>query len=93
MIALSLLKHNVKFKAFGVMGYITENSTLILPAPFESMENILKRGHIKLDLYRKSGVKRVNIVTVATNYNFKIDGLEFEAMPFYEWVIINGEVC
>ncbi len=89
MVALSLVKHRISFKSFGVRGYITDKNILITPAPFESEDSFWKKAHSKFSIYKKSGVKRVNIVTVAINYEFSIEDIIFEAMPFYEWVVIN----
>jgi hypothetical protein len=89
MVALSLVKHHINFKSFGVRGYITDKNELITPAPFESEDSFWKKAHNGFPIYKKCGVKRVNIITVATNYEFSIENITFEAMPFYEWVVIN----
>jgi len=39
MIALSLIKHGVEFKSFDIVGYITSNRNLIIPAPFDSEDS------------------------------------------------------
>ena len=91
MIALSLHKHNIKFKAFGVTGYLTERRELIISAPFESEESFWKKAHARFPNYKKSGVKHIYIVTVTNSYEFKIENIKFEALPFYEWIIINDE--
>ncbi|NOZ91093.1 MAG: hypothetical protein GXO60_07415 [Epsilonproteobacteria bacterium] len=91
MIALSLLKHKIEIKSFGVSGYLTDKQVLILPAPFESEESFWKKAHSKFAIYKKNGIKKVYIVTIATQYNFWIESIEFEALPFYEWVVINDE--
>ncbi len=89
MVALSLIKHNIDFKAFGKVGYITESRNLIIPAPFNSEDNLWKKSHTKFSIYKKYRVKIVTIITVATQYSFKIENIEFNALPFYEWVVIN----
>jgi len=91
MIALSLLKHDIEFKTFGMSGYITEKNILILPAPFESEESFWKKAHNRFLTYKKNNIKKVYIITVATQYEFDIDNILFEALPFYEWVVINEE--
>ncbi|HHD80059.1 MAG TPA: hypothetical protein ENK99_00375 [Campylobacterales bacterium] len=91
MVALSLIKHNIKFKAFGIKGYITQRDFLIIPAPFESEESFWKKAHSKFAIYKQNGVKKVYIITVATQYEFEISNILFEALPFYEWVVINDE--
>jgi hypothetical protein len=92
MVALSLHKHNIQFKALGSSGYVTEEKHLISPAPFESEESFWKKSHNKFTLYKKSSITKVYIITVTSHYNFRIENIEFEALPFYEWVVINDEV-
>jgi len=91
MVALSLAKHNIKFNAFGMRGYLTQRDFLIIPAPFESEESFWKKSYSRFAIYKKNGIKRVYIITVATQYKFKIENIIFEALPFYEWVVINDE--
>ncbi|NEW61067.1 ATP-binding protein [Sulfurovum sp. bin170] len=92
MVALSLLKHNVEFRAFGISGYLTEKRDLIIPAPFESEESFWKKAHSKFITYRLVEAKKIYIITVTAQYRFKIENIEFEAIPFYEWVVINDEI-
>ena len=89
MIALALLKHHRSFKTLGIHGYLTSRGELIIPAPFESEESVWKKSHGKFSLYKKYGVKRVTVVTVANAYNYRIEQIAFEALPFYEWSILN----
>jgi len=91
MVALSLIKHRVEFKSFGISGYLTQSRQLIIPAPFESEESSWKKAHSKFITYKLSEVKKVYIVTVTAQYKFEIENIEFEALPFYEWVVINDE--
>ena len=91
MIALSLLKHNVPFNTFGLNSYITKGKNLILPAPFETEESFWKKAHNKFSIYKKQQLTKVSIVTVASNFEFSIENIIFEALPFYEWVVINDE--
>ncbi|CAA6809894.1 MAG: Unknown protein [uncultured Sulfurovum sp.] len=91
MVALSLLKHNVPFKTFGLNTYITNVNNLILPAPFETEESFWKKAHNKFIIYKKQKVKKVFVITVASNFEFRIENIVFEALPFYEWVVINDE--
>ena len=91
MVALSLIKHKIDIKSFGISGYLSNKKTLIVPAPFESEESFWKKAHSKFSLYKKNSIKKVYIVTVATQYIFTIESIEFEALPFYEWVVINDE--
>ena len=91
MIALALIKHKRAVKTLGIHGYLTKYGELIIPAPFESEESIWKKSHSKFALYKKYDVQRVTIVTVANSYSYEIENIGFEALPFYEWSIINEE--
>ncbi|MBU1669235.1 hypothetical protein KKC13_12520 [bacterium] len=91
MVALSLKKHYILFEAFGIKGYLTEQKDLIVPAPFESEESFWKKSHGRFANYKKAAVKKVYIITVTAQYAFRIENIHFEALPFYEWVVINNE--
>ncbi len=91
MIALTLIKHGIRFKTLGIHGYITEQSELIIPAPFESEESFWVKSQNKFSLYKKHGIKKITIVTVANSYAFGIEKLHFEALPFNEWSIGHAE--
>lgn len=92
MVALSLLKHNVPFNSFGLNSYITHEKNLILPTPFETEESFWKKAHNKFSIYKRQKVTKVSIVTVASSFEFTIENILFEALPFYEWVVINDEL-
>ena len=91
MIALTLIKHGIAFKTLGVHGYVTEESELIIPAPFESEENFWVKSQNKFSLYKKHGITKVTIVTIANSYIFDIEKIHFEALPFHEWSIAHDE--
>jgi len=91
MVALALLKHRIDFKTLGIHGYITEENELIIPAPFESEESLWVKSQNKFSLFKTYGVKKVTIVTVANQYEYTIENIHFEALPFYEWSILNDE--
>lgn len=91
MVALSLLKHNIAFKSFGLNAYIINIENLILPAPFETEESFWKKAHNRFSIYKKQKIKKVYVITVASNFEFNIEDIVFEALPFYEWVVINDE--
>jgi len=91
MLALALFKHRISFKTLGVHGYITKENELIIPAPFESEESLWVKSQNKFSLYKKYGVKKVTIVTVTNQYEYDIRDIHFEALPFYEWTVLNDE--
>ncbi|MEA3434496.1 MAG: hypothetical protein U9R13_07905, partial [Campylobacterota bacterium] len=89
MIALALIKHHIKVQTLGIHGYVTQNNELIIPAPFESEESLWVKSQNKFSLYKKYDIKKVTIVTVANTYEYDIEKLHFEALPFDEWSVIN----
>lgn len=91
MIALTMIKHQIPFKTLGIHGYVTEAHELIIPAPFDSEENFWVKSQNKFSLYKKHGIQKVSIVTVANSYSFSIEKLHFEALPFDEWSISHNE--
>jgi predicted AAA+ superfamily ATPase len=91
MIALALMKHHIEVQTLGIHGYITKNNELIIAAPFESEESLWVKSQGKFSIYKKYGIKKVTIVTVANTYEYSIEKLYFEAIPFNEWSVINTE--
>ncbi len=91
MIALALMKHHIKVQTLGIHGYVTTKDELIIPAPFESEESLWVKSQNKFSIYKKYGIKKVTIVTVANEYEYNIEKLYFEAIPFNEWSVINAE--
>ena len=91
MIALTLIKHHTIVKTLGIHGYLTQNSELIIPAPFESEESLWVKSQGKFSLYKKYGIKKVSIITVANSYEYHIEKLHFEALPFDEWSVLHDE--
>ncbi|SFV50907.1 Putative helix-turn-helix containsing protein [hydrothermal vent metagenome] len=91
MIALALMKHHINVQTLGIHGYVTDHNELIIPAPFESEESLWVKSQNKFSLYKKYGIEKVTIVTVANHYEYSIEKLHFEALPFDEWSVINDE--
>ena len=91
MIALALMKHHIDVNTLGIHGYITQDNELIIPAPFESEESLWVKSQNKFSIYKKYGIKKVTIVTVTNAYEYAIEKLHFEAIPFDEWSVINNE--
>jgi len=92
MIALALMKHHIEVETLGIHGYISKENELIIPAPFESEESVWVKSQNKFSLYKKYGIKKVTIVTVANSYEYDIEKLHFEALPFDEWSITMSEL-
>jgi len=91
MIALALMKHNIDVQTLGIHGYVRNENELIIPAPFESEESLWVKSQSKFSLYKKYGIEKVTIITVANSYEYAIEKLHFEALPFDEWSVINDE--
>jgi hypothetical protein len=91
MIALTLMKHNITVQTLGIHGYVTKENELIIPAPFESEESLWVKSQSKFSIYKKYNIKKVTIVTVANSYEYDIEKLHFEALPFDEWSILHDE--
>jgi hypothetical protein len=91
MIALALMKQHIDVETLGIHGYVTKKDELIIPAPFESEESLWAKSQKKFSIYKKYKIKKVTIVTVTNTYQYNIENLHFEALPFNEWVIINDE--
>jgi len=92
MIALALIKHQIDVETLGIHGYVTKEHELIIPAPFESEESVWVKSQSKFSLYKKYGIKKVTIITVANAYEYDIEKLHFEALPFDEWSITMSEL-
>ena len=72
MIALALMKHHIEVETLGIHGYVTQNNELIRPAPFESEESLWVKSQSKFSIYKKYGIKKVTIVTVANTYEYQL---------------------
>lgn len=91
MVALALIKHRISFETLGIHGYITHDNELVIPAPFESEESLWAKSQNKFSLYKQHGIHKITVVTVANSYEFDIEKLHFEALPFYEWTVLSDE--
>jgi hypothetical protein len=91
MVALALIKHKIPFSTLGNHGYLTEAYELIIPSPFDSEESFWVKSQNKFSIYKKYGIKKVSIVTVANTYAYTIEKIHFEALPFNEWSVSHNE--
>ena len=85
---LALIKHKVGFRALGMYGYLLDNGELMVPSAFDSEDNFWKKAYNKVSTLKEHSVTKVTIVTVSNQYQFQLNDIEFEAMPFYEWSIL-----
>jgi len=91
IVVLALFKHNIPFQALGIHGYLIHDHELIIPSAFENEESFWKKSYNKMHLYQKHPITKITIVTVSNQYSFTLNDIAFEAMPFYEWSILNEE--
>jgi len=90
MMALTLMKHGFPFRSAGHLGYrLEDRNELVMPAPFEEEEQLWKRVHARYGAFRKTGAAKISVVTISNRFAFRIGEIEFEALPFYEWSILN----
>lgn len=89
MTALALAKHQIAFKTLGIHGYLIHQNELIVPSAFEGEDSFWKKSYNKIPIYKKHKLEKITIVTVSNHYEFILNGIKFEALPFYEWSILN----
>ena len=89
MVALALYKHNKSFKSIDRAYILNIEKELVISAPFETQEIVIKRlKKIKKRLLSED-IRKISIVTVSTQYTINMEGFFIEALPFYEWSILN----
>jgi len=91
MLALTFIKNRIPFSTLGIHGYLTERNELIISAPFENEESMWVKSQSKFSTYRKFTIQKVTIVTMTNRYEFSIQNIYFEALPFEEWSVISEE--
>ena len=91
IVVLALFKHNIPFQALGIHGYLIHGDELIIPSAFDNEESFWQKAYNKIHLYKKHAITHITVVTVSNQYRFTLNDIVFEAMPFYEWSILNEE--
>ena len=87
IITLAFIKHNISVKSLqNPLAYITNSGELIVVAPFESEEQFWVKAQKNFALYKKLKPSNVTILTINSSYQFDIQDIKFQALPFYEWV-------
>ncbi|NKQ41702.1 MAG: hypothetical protein HF962_09055 [Sulfurovum sp.] len=89
IVVLALFKHNIPFQAIGIHGYLIHDNELIIASAFENEERFWKKAYNKISIYKKHDIRKVTIVSVSNTYDFELNDILFEALPFYEWSILN----
>ncbi|MGM0532949.1 MAG: hypothetical protein ACQERK_00470 [Campylobacterota bacterium] len=63
--------------------------TLLKVEPFASEEASWVRMQKHVGSYSKAGIKRTIIITISSDFAFEVGSLPCEAMPFYEWALLD----
>ncbi|MGM0622384.1 MAG: hypothetical protein ACQESH_00010 [Campylobacterota bacterium] len=64
-------------------------SKLIKVDPFAGEEAIWVKIQKNFGEYKKLGVTSITIITVSSSFEFEIENVKCEAMPFYEWAVLD----
>jgi len=90
MIALRLFYTKLPFHALGLSGYLVLDShELILAMPFEAQESGWRKCYNRFGEYKKLGITKIWIISVTNQYEFEIENITVEAIPFHEWAILE----
>jgi len=89
MVVLALFKHKIKFQAIGMHGYLINDNELLIPSAFESEESFWKKAYNKIHIFKQYNIEKITIVSVSNSYRFALNNIDFNAIPFYEWSILN----
>lgn len=89
IVVLALIKHDIPFYSLGIHGYLIGNNELVVPSAFESEESFWKKSYNKISILKIYNIEKVTIVSVSNQYSFILNDIMFEALPFYEWSILN----
>ena len=91
LILLTLFKRGDKPIALHSHGYIIHQDKLIIPAAFESEDNIWIKTQKIFSFIKKEKIQKVEIITVSNSYKYTIENVVFEALPYYEWSIAEED--
>jgi hypothetical protein len=90
MVSLALTKHRFRFLTFKNIGYyISERKRVVVLAPFETKEQFIRRAESIITDLERLKVESVAVVTITNRYSFDLGEVTFEALPFFEWSILN----
>lgn len=91
-VVLELLKQDEEICSFYNLGYLYTDGVLTILAPFDSEEAVWAKCQKNISKLKLAEIQDAKIITVANSYEYTIDGIRFEAMPFYEWSLVDFEV-
>ncbi|MBD3808260.1 MAG: ATP-binding protein, partial [Epsilonproteobacteria bacterium] len=87
-VVLELLKRDEEICSFYNLGYLYTDGVLTILAPFDSEEAVWAKCQKNISKIKQAEIHDAKIITVANSYEYIIDGIRFEAMPFYEWSLV-----
>lgn len=90
-VVLELLKKDEEICSFYNLGYLYTDGVLTILAPFDSEEAVWAKCQKNISKLKQAEIQDAKIITVANSYEYMIDGISFEAMPFYEWSLADFE--
>ncbi len=90
-VVLELLKRDEEICSFYNLGYLYTDGVLTILAPFDSEEAVWAKCQKNISKIKLAEIHDAKIITVANSYEYIIDGIRFEAMPFYEWSLVDFE--
>lgn len=79
--------YNSIFYTDNVDFYVKEEKYIVLSIPF--FNPLLKNSIIKKlnKAFKELEIEKIDIVTVGYNENFKVNEIEVEVLPFFEWAV------
>lgn len=90
-VVLELLRKDEEICSFYNLGYLYTDGDLTILAPFDSEETVWAKCQKSISKFKQAEIQDAKIITVANSYEYIIDGIRFEALPFYEWALLDFE--
>jgi len=73
----------------GIDLFLKEDRVAILSLPFIEIETLKKRIFKTIKDFKKLGVKKIEIITMDLEINFKFQGIDVEVIKFMRWALLN----
>jgi len=88
LVAIALIKHQIAIEAsINPLAYFLDDGELILIAPFDDRDKMWQKVQNNFGFFTSNKLKNVTILTISNSYSFSIKNINFQALPFYEWVV------
>ena len=91
MVVLAMMKHGIDFVTLENLGYLANGKELVIPSPFDAEVQSWKKIQERVVEYKEYGIHTISIVTVSSQYSFRVQDILCEALPFYEWSVLNED--